>query len=182
MTTTKWTIDPTHSELQFKVRHLMISNVTGQFTKFEGTVETKGEDFTTAKAHFTADISSINTNNPQRDGHLQNADFFDAENHPQLVFESDKLVKKDDENYEIHGRLTMRGVTKKIVLDAEFGGITKDPWGNTRVGFTVNGKLNRMDYGVSFGMISETGGVALGEDVKVNASVQFVMEHELQPA
>ncbi|MGB3080776.1 MAG: YceI family protein [Saprospiraceae bacterium] len=182
MTTTKWTIDPTHSEIQFKVRHLMISNVTGQFTKFQGTVETKGEDFATAKAHFTADISSISTNNPQRDGHLQNGDFFDAENHPQLVFESDKLVKKDDENYEIQGRLTMRGVTKKIVLDAEFGGITKDPWGNTRVGFTVNGKLNRMDYGVSFGMISETGGVALGEEVKINASVQFVMEHELQPA
>src|SRR5664279_5631720 len=151
MTNTKWTIDTTHSEIQFKVRHLMISNVTGQFTKFQGTVETKGEDFTTANAHFTADISSISTNNPQRDAHLQNSDFFDADNYPQLVFDADKIVKTDDENYQIHGRLTMRGITHKIILDADYGGMTQDPWGNTRVGFTVNGKLNRKDYGVSFG-------------------------------
>ncbi len=182
MNTTKWTIDPTHSEIQFKIRHLMISNVTGQFTKFQGTVETNGQDFSTAKARFTADVDSISTNNPQRDAHLQNSDFFDGDNHPQLVFVSDKLVKQEDENYEIHGNLTMRGVTKKIILQGDFGGITQDPWGNTRVGFTVNGKLNRMDYGVSFGMLTETGGIALGEEVKISADLQFVMENALQPA
>ena len=179
MTTTKWTIDPTHSEIQFKVKHLMISSVTGQFNKFEGTVETRGEDFKTAKGHFTADISSISTNNPQRDAHLQSGDFFDAENHPQLVFDAVKMEKVDDENYKIHGLLTMRGVSHKIVLDAEFGGIAQDPWGNTRMGFSVSGKLNRKDFGVSFGLISETGGIALGEEVKISANVQFVMQQEL---
>ncbi|HZV70171.1 MAG TPA: YceI family protein [Saprospiraceae bacterium] len=182
MTTTKWTIDPTHSEIQFKVRHLMISNVTGQFTKFQGTVETKGQDFTTSKAHFTADVDSISTNNPQRDAHLLNSDFFDADAHPQLVFEANKVEKTDDENYKVHGQLTMRGNTHKLVLDAEFGGIVQDPWGNTRAGFTVSGKINRKDYGVSFGMLTETGGVALADEVKINASIQFVMENVLQPA
>jgi polyisoprenoid-binding protein YceI len=182
MTTTKWAIDPIHSEIQFKVKHLMISNVTGQFNKFKGTVETTGDDFTTAKAQFTADIDSISTNSEQRDAHLQNSDFFDAQNHPQLVFESDKLEMISEDNYKLHGRLTMRGTTKNIVLDAEFGGITQDPWGNTRTGFSISGKINRKDFGVSFGMVSETGGVLLGDEVKISASIQFVKQAELQPA
>ena len=176
MTKTKWVIDPTHSEMQFKIKHLMISTVTGQFTKFEGWFETEGNDFSTAKAHITADINSINTNNEQRDVHLKASDFFDIEHHPELTFESVKVEKTDEENYNNYGVLTMRGVSKDIVLDAELGGITKDPWGNTRVGFSLTGKLNRKDFGVSFGMLTETGGIALGEEVKININAQFVKQ------
>jgi polyisoprenoid-binding protein YceI len=176
MATTKWIIDPTHSEIHFKVRHLMVSYVTGSFKQFSAEVETKGQDISTVKVKFTADINSISTNNDQRDAHLRTGDFFDAENHPHLVFESDKLEKTDDENYKLYGRLTMRGNSKKIVLNVEYGGITQDPWGNTRTGFSVSGKINRKDFGVSFGMVSETGGVLLGDDVTINANVEFVKE------
>ncbi len=182
MTTTKWAIDPSHSEIRFKVKHLMISNVTGQFNSFSGTVDTEGNDFTTAKVHFTADVSSISTNNEQRDGHLQNGDFFDVSNHPQLIFEGDKLENTGEDQYKLHGTLTMRGVSKNVALDAEFGGLTQDPWGNTRVGFTLNGKINRRDFGVSFGAISETGGALLSDEVKISADVQFVKQAELLAA
>lgn len=169
MATTTWAIDPTHSEIQFKVKHLLISTVTGGFNKFDATVTTEGDDFSTAKVQFSADIASITTNNEQRDAHLRSGDFFDAENHPQLSFVSDKLVKTGDEEYDLHGKLTLRGTTKEITLKAEFGGSTIDPWGNTRVGFELSGKIDRQDFGVSFGMISETGGLLLGNDVKILA-------------
>jgi len=182
MATTKWALDPTHSEIQFKVKHLMISTVTGQFNQFNGTVETKGDDFTTSKIHFTADISSISTNNEQRDAHLRTGDFFDAENHPQLIFEGDKLEKIDDEEYKLHGTLTIRGTSKKVTLKVEFGGLIQDPWGNTRVGFSVTGKINRKDYGVSFSPVSETGGLLLGDEIKINANAEFVKVAALQPA
>src|SRR4051812_17715342 len=122
MSKTKWVMDAAHSEMQFKIKHLMITNITGQFTKFEGTIETEDEDFTTARAHISADISSISTNNAQRDGHLQSGDFFDTTNHPQLTFESEKM-EKVNEDYKLHGTLTIRGVSKKVILDAELGGI-----------------------------------------------------------
>jgi polyisoprenoid-binding protein YceI len=176
MSKTKWVLDVVHSEMQFKIKHLMITNITGQFTKFEGTVETEAEDFTTAKAYISADISSISTNNAQRDGHLQSGDFFDTANHPQLTFESEKMEKVDEENYKLYGTFTMRGVSKKIVLDAELGGIVKDPYGNIKAGFTITGKINRKDFGVSFGMLTETGGMALGEEVKLNISAQFTKQ------
>ena len=174
MAKTKWTLDPTHAEIQFKVRHMMVSWVTGSFKQFNAEVETDGEDFTTAKVNLSADVNSINTNNEQRDAHLRHGDFFDADNHPQIKFESTKLQKLDDENYQLEGILTMRGTSKPVVLKAEFGGITLDPWGNIRTGFTVNGKINRKDFGVSFSMVSETGGILLGEDVTINANVEFV--------
>jgi polyisoprenoid-binding protein YceI len=176
MTKTKWILDPVHSEIQFKVKHLMISTVTGQFNKFQGTAETMDEDFSTAKARITADILSITTNNEQRDAHLRSVDFFDAGNHPELIFETDKIEKNDEEDFKVYGVLSMRGVSKKITLDAEFGGITKDPWGNTRAGFTLTGKINRKDFGVSFSMLTETGGIALGEEVRIVASAQFVKQ------
>jgi polyisoprenoid-binding protein YceI len=176
MEATKWIIDPAHSEIHFKVKHLMVSWVTGSFKKFDATVETQDEDISTAKIHFTADIHSISTNNEQRDAHLRTGDFFDAENHPQLSFESNKLEKTGDENYKLFGTLTMRGISKKIALNVEFGGITKDPWGNTRTGFSVSGKINRKDFGVSFSMVSETGGILLSEDVTINANVEFVKQ------
>ncbi|MFI5131522.1 MAG: YceI family protein [Chitinophagales bacterium] len=177
MSTTKWALDPTHSELQFKVKHLMISTVTGQFNKFNGTVETSEDDFTAAKIDFTAEVDSISTNNEQRDAHLKNSDFFDAPKHPQLIFKSEKLAKNDEaDEYSLFGILTMRGTPKRIKLDVEFGGITKDPWGNTRAGFTVTGKINRQDFGVSFGAVTEAGGVLLGDEVKIIANVQFIKE------
>jgi polyisoprenoid-binding protein YceI len=176
MSTTKWVLDPTHSELQFKVKHLMISTVTGQFNQFDATVETRENDFTTAKIDFTAAVDSISTNNDQRDAHLKNGDFFDAPNHPQLTFKSEKLEKVSEDEYKLYGTLTMRGTSKKISLDVEFGGITQDPWGNTRAGFTVSGKINRQDFGVSFGAVTETGGLLLGDEVKIIANTQFVKQ------
>jgi len=182
MATTKWALDPTHSEIQFKVKHLMISKVTGQFHKFDAAVTTEGDDFTTAKISFSADIDSISTNNEQRDAHLKNGDFFDADNHPKLTFVSDKLEKISDEQYKLHGTLTMRGTSKQETLNVEYGGTITDPWGNTRSGFTIDGKINRMDYGVSFGMKTETGGLLLGEDVSLHAQVEFVKEAVGVPA
>jgi len=180
METTKWIIDPTHSELHFRVRHLMVSWVSGSFKKFDATVQTEGENISTAKVRFTADINSISTNNEQRDAHLRTADFFDATSHPQIIFESDKLEKIDDENYKLYGTLTIRGNSRKIALNVEYGGVTKDPWGNTRTGFSVSGRINRKDFGVSFSMVSETGGILLGEEVSISANVEFVKEAHLQ--
>ena len=176
MATTTWAIDPTHSEILFKVKHLLISKVTGQFKQFTATVTTEGDDIATAKVHFSADIDSISTNNEQRDAHLKNTDFFDATTHPQLTFESTKLEKIDDEKYKLYGTLTMRGTSKPVVLDVEYGGMTKDPWGFTRVGFEVTGKISRKEFGVSFSMVSETGGLLLGDDVALHVATEFVKQ------
>jgi polyisoprenoid-binding protein YceI len=181
MSTTKWVLDPTHSELQFKVKHLMISTVTGQFSQFASTVETEGNDFSKARIDFTAEVDSISTNNAQRDAHLKNTDFFDAANHPHIVFKSDRLEKISEGEFKLLGTLTMRGVSKPVKLDVEFGGVTIDPWGNTRAGFTVNGKINRQDFGVSFGVVTETGSVLLGDEIKVMAGVQFVKQAVNEP-
>ena len=178
MATTQWALDPTHSEIQFKVKHLMISKVTGQFKNFTANVETAGNDFTTAKIHFEADVDSIDTNNEQRDAHLKNGDFFDVGNHPKLTFKGEKLERVDDENYLLHGTLTMRGKSRKETFKVEYGGTVSDPWGMTRAGFTLTGKINRMDYGVSFGAVSETGGIMLGEEVSLNAQAEFVKSVE----
>ena len=176
MANTKWALDPTHSEVHFKVRHLVVSNVSGHFKQIAATVETDGDDMSTAKVHFTADIDSISTNNEQRDGHLKTGDFFDAANHPKLIFEGTKLEQIEGENYKLHGKLTMRGVTKDVVLNAVYGGMIKDQWGHTRVGFEVSGKINRKDYGVSFGMVSDTGAIMLGEEVSISANAEFTKE------
>jgi polyisoprenoid-binding protein YceI len=176
MSTTKWVLDPTHSELQFKIKHLMISTVTGQFNQFSATVDTEENDFTKAKIDFSADVNSISTNNEQRDAHLKNSDFFDETNHPRLTFKSDKLEKINEDEFKLEGILTMRGVSKKVNLAVELGGTTQDPWGNTRAGFTITGKIDRQDFGVSFGAVTETGGLLLGNDVKIIANVQFVKQ------
>ena len=176
MTNQTWVLDPTHSELQFKIKHLMISTVTGQFNEFKATVETDNDDFTKAKVHFEATVDSISTNNEQRDAHLKNGDFFDAEKYPVIIFDSERMEKTTEDEYKLYGTLTMRGVSKKVALNTDFGGITKDPWGNTRTGFSVSGKINRHDFGVSFGAASETGGVLLSDEVKINANIQLVKE------
>jgi polyisoprenoid-binding protein YceI len=174
MANQQWAMDAAHTEVQFKVKHLMISTVTGTFHKFDAKVETDGEDFSTAKVHFTADVNSISTNNPQRDEHLKSADFFDAANNPQIVFEGNGMQKESDDVYKLHGNISMRGVTKPITLEVEFGGITKDPWGNTRAGVTIHGKLNRKDFGVHWNAATEAGGLVVGEEVKLNANAEFI--------
>ncbi len=182
MTNTTWILDATHSELQFKIKHLMISTVTGQFNNFNTTVETDGEDFTTAKIHFRTEVGSISTNNEQRDTHLRTGAFFDAEKYPYLLFEGERLEKTGPDEYKLYGTLTIKGVSKRLVLDVEFGGITKDPWGNTRSGFAITGKINRQDFGISFGSVPEAGGLLLGDEVKIFANVELVKQVQVQAA
>jgi polyisoprenoid-binding protein YceI len=176
MAKTQWVLDPTHSEIQFKIKHMMISTVTGEFMKFDAQLETEDDDFTKAKATFTADVDSINTKNEQRDGHLKSADFFDAPGHPQITFESEKLEKKDDENYVLTGKLTMRGTSKSISLDVLNSGVIKDPYGNQRTGFELSGKINRKDFGLVWHQLTEAGGLVVGDEVKILANVEFVKQ------
>ncbi len=176
MATTKWALDPTHSEIQFKIKHLMITNVTGNFTSFDVKASTEDDDFSKAEISFQAKVDSINTNNEQRDGHLKSGDFFDAENFPEITFTSSQIVKSDDDNFKVPGNLTIKGVTQPVTLDAEFGGITKDPYGNTKAGFSIQGKINRKEFGLTWNAALETGGVMVSEDVKINAEIQLVKQ------
>jgi polyisoprenoid-binding protein YceI len=176
MSTTKWALDPTHSEIVFKIKHLMITNVSGSFGKFDINAETEGDDFTKGKINFTADIDSINTGNEQRDGHLKSPDFFDAANHPQISFAATSFEKKSDDEYALNGNLTIREVTKPVTLAVDFGGIAKDPWGNTKAGFSLTGKINRSDFGLTWNSVVESGGVLVSEDVKLHAEVQLVKQ------
>lgn len=176
MATTKWSLDPMHSELAFKIRHLMISNVSGSFKNFQAELETDGENFSTAKVHVKVDMSSINTNNEQRDGHLRNSDFFEVERYPELSFVSTKVEKINTGSFYLYGDLTMKGVTKNVQLHVEHSGVAKDPWGGERAGFTVTGKINRSDWGINFNNVLETGGLALGEEIKINSEIEVVKQ------
>ncbi len=170
----QWKIDPAHSEIQFRVKHLMITTVTGYFKQFDLTVETETEDFATAKSiEFTADINSIDTNNGQRDTHLKSADFFDAENHSQLKFVGKKYEASGDEA-KLHGDLTIRGVTKPLTLNVEFGGIVVDPYGQLKAGFTVNGKISRKEFGLTWNAVTEAGSVVVSDEIRIHAEVQVV--------
>ena len=173
-TKTKWSVDPTHSEIGFKVKHMMITNVSGSFQKFDVQAETNDDDFTSARIEFTADIDSITTANTDRDNHLKSPDFFDAANYPQMKFTSTKMEKKDGENYVLTGDLTIRDVTKPVKLAVELGGIGKDPWGNEKAGFTISGKINRTDFKLNWNAALETGGVLVSEEVRLFAEVQLV--------
>jgi len=176
MSTTKWVIDPTHSEVGFKVKHMMFTNVSGQFKTYDAEIATEDDDFTKSAISFSADIASIDTNNPDRDGHLKSADFFDAENFPKLNFTSTSFTKIDGENYELAGELSLHGVTKAVKLPVEFSGLMKDPWGNTKVGLNISGKINRKDWGLNWNSALETGGVLVGEDVKLNIELQLLKQ------
>ena len=169
-----WIIDSTHSEVQFKVKHLMISTVTGNFGTYDGSVETSNEvDFTGAKVSFSADINSISTGQEQRDGHLKSGDFFDAENFPKLTFVSTSMEKGDEENYTVIGDLTIKGTTKQVILKAEFGGIMGDFYGNTKAGFDISGKINRQDFGLTWGAVTEAGGVVVSDEVRLTFNIQL---------
>jgi len=171
---TKWNIDPTHSEIGFKVKHMMFTNVSGKFDKYEGSFLTDGDNFDNAEISFSADVESINTGNADRDNHLRSADFFDAESHPKLTFKSSSVVRKNDGEYEISGDLSLHGVTKFVRLDAEFGGLMTDPWGNSKAAWNLAGKINRKDFGLNWNAALETGGVLVSEEVRVVLEIQLI--------
>ena len=172
--TRTWNIDNSHSNIRFNVRHLVVSKVSGHFDKFTGIVTTEGNDFKTAKVNFEAETPSITTGVADRDTHLKSDDFFNAEQFPKLTFESTKITKVDDENYKMEGNLTLRDVTKPIVLDVEAGGVIKDPWGFERAGFNVKGKINRQEFGLKWNMAMEAGGLTLSDHVNIDCDVEFV--------
>lgn len=174
MSNTNWNLDTAHSEVNFKVKHMMITNVNGSFKDFNLTATSNGDDFSKANVHFTAQAASVNTGNEQRDGHLRSPEFFDAEKFPEVTFKATNIEKKDSENYTLHGDLTMHGVTKNIALNAEHGGIGKDPWGNIKTGFTVTGTIHRKDFGLNWNAALETGGVMVSDDVKINCEIQLI--------
>ena len=169
----KWSIDPIHSEIHFKVKHLMINTVTGSFKKFEGSLEASKEDLTDAKISFTADISSIDTGMEMRDTHLKSAEFFNADKFPQLKFESTAFEKIGDTVYLLKGNITILETTQPIQLDVEYGGKANDFYGNTKAGFEITGKLNRKDFGLVWDGITDTGGVVLSNEVKLALNVQL---------
>ncbi|WP_075351712.1 YceI family protein [Algoriphagus marinus] len=178
MSTTKWTIDPTHSEVSFKVKHLVISTVTGFFRKFEGSAESTSDDFAGAKVNFSAAIDSIDTNQADRDNHLKSGDFFDAANHPNLTFSG--VITNEGGDYKLVGDLTMRGTTKAVELDVDFGGVAGDPYGQTKAGFEIDGKVNRKDFGLSWSAITEAGSVVVSDQVRLHLNVQLVKQQEAE--
>ena len=165
-----------HSELGFKIKHLMISNVSGAFLKFNVETETTSDDFSDAKVVAKVEVPSITTNNEQRDAHLRNADFFEADKYPEITFKSTKVEKVDDDTFNLYGDLSIREITKPVKLSVEYNGIAKDSWGNTKAGFTFKGQINRKDFGITYNAALETGGLVLGEDVKINGEVQLIKQ------
>jgi polyisoprenoid-binding protein YceI len=175
-TATKWVIDPMHSEVQFKVKHLVISTVSGFFKSFAGELVTDGDDFENAEIDFTLDIDSIDTNQTQRDEHLKSAEFFDAATYPKISFKSTSFTKTGDDEYALKGDLTIKDVTKPVSLDVEFGGSAADFYGNTKAGFEISGKINRKDFGLTWDGVTEAGSIVVGEDIKLLINVQFAKQ------
>ena len=169
-----WNIDPTHSEIQFKVKHLVISTVTGYFRSFKGTVEAEGDDFENAQITFEAEIDSIDTNNNDRDTHLKSDDFFNAKEFPKMKFESTSFTKLKGDNYELKGNLTIRDVTKEVTLEVTHGGTVEDPYGQTKAGFEINGTINRKEFGLKWNAVTEAGNVVVGDKVNLHMNVQVV--------
>ena len=174
---TKWSIDPTHSEIAFKVKHLMITNVKGVFKEFEASIYTTGEDFMTSEIDFWMNPASIDSGVADRDAHLKSADFFDVENFKQIHFLGNTYEKVDnDGSYTLYGDLTIKDITRQIKLDVEFGGVMKDPWGNEKAGFSINGKINSKDFGLVWNATLEAGGVLVSDDVRISCEVELVKQ------
>lgn len=167
---TKWTLDPAHSEITFRVKHMMISNVKGQFTEFSAEIDSNDESFKNARTTAAIVTASVNTNNADRDNHLRSAEFFNAEQYPTITFETDAM------NSAVTGNLSINGITKPVQLDVDFGGINVDPWGNTKAGFSFEGKINRKDFGLNWNAALETGGVLVSDEVKIAGELQFVKQ------
>lgn len=176
-TKTKWVIDPTHSEVAFKVKHLMISNVKGNFSAFEVNALTDGDDFSHAEINVSINTSSISTGVADRDAHLKSPDFFDSANFETMTFVSKSLTGSGDD-YKLEGDLTIRGITNPVSLNVEFGGLMTDPWGNVKAGFNVDGKINRKDWGLTWNAALEAGGVLVAEEVRINAEIELLKVKE----
>jgi polyisoprenoid-binding protein YceI len=174
-TQTKWSIDQAHSAISFKVRHLMITQVRGEFKTFDASIYTTGKDFTTAEIDLWIDPSSIATGDAKRDEHLKSADFFDILKHKQITFTSSTIGEADtDGDHELWGELTMNSITRNVKLNAQFGGILKDPWGNEKAGFTITGKINRTDWGIVWNANIEAGGLMVSEEVTISCDVELL--------
>lgn len=171
---TKWNIDPNHSEVQFKVKHLMISNVSGTFKLFNGDVESEGGNFNNAKIAFEIDATSINTNMAERDGHLKSLLFLDTEKYPKIIF--DGLLHKKDSHYELTGDLTLCAIKRSVKMEVEYTGIGQGRFGDTRAGFEINGKINRKDFGLNFSLLTEAGSVVVGEEIKLHFDIQLLKQ------
>lgn len=176
MSTTKWVIDPTHSEIGFKVKHMMFTNVSGKFSNFDATIEAEGSNLENAKIEFTGAIDSVTTGNADRDTHLLSPDFFDAAQFPEIKFSATSCTKINEGEYELVGDLIVHGVTKSVKLAADYGGLMKDPWGNTKMALALEGKINRKDWGLNWNSVLETGGVLVSEEVRLNIELQFVQQ------
>ncbi|MEO6613264.1 MAG: YceI family protein [Chitinophagaceae bacterium] len=178
LTKTKWNIDKTHSEIGFKVKHLMITNVRGTFGEFDASIYTTEEDFVSAEIDVWIDPSSVNTGSEQRDKHLRGADFFDVEQFKEIHFTGNTFTKTGEDEYELYGELTIKGIKKQIKLMVESGAVVKDPWGGYRTGFTITGKINRKDWGLNWNTALEAGGLMVSDEVKINCEVQLTKDAE----
>jgi len=170
----KWIIDPVHSEIGFKVKHLMISYVKGSFKSYEATID--GEDFLHSPINVSIDTESIFTQNADRDGHLKSADFFNVENHKKILFEKESLSKVSESLFQLTGLLTIKGISKRIILDVKYGGTNKDPWGNEKLAFSISGQINRKDWGINWNTVLEAGGILIGDEVIIDVEAQFVKQ------
>jgi len=170
----KWGFDKTHSKIQFDVDHMVISEVSGQFQEYEGTVVTSKEDFSDARIDFSIDVKSIDTDNEDRDKHLRSADFFDVEKYPKIIFSGKEMKKVDENLYQLTGDYTMHGVTKEITLDVKYGGTVKDPYGNIKAGFKITGIINRADFGLKYNSVMDSGGMLIGEEVTITCKIELI--------
>lgn len=171
-----WAFDKAHSEVEFTIVHMVISEVDGEFTTFDGTVTTPGEGFEGADISFTIDVNSIDTDNERRDGHLKSADFFEVEKYPEITFESTSFELVEGNKYLLKGNLTMHGVTKPIELDVTYGGTVKDPWGNTKAGFKLRGEVDRFDYGLEWDAATEAGGLVVSREVEIECNIELALQ------
>ncbi len=176
MASTTWNLDPAHSEVTFRVKHLVIATVSGKFSKFSSAVSTEGDDFTTANITFEVETGSIDTGMEMRDNHLRGDDFFNSEAFPNMTFTATAIRQVDGNEHEIDGHLTIRDVTKPMTLKADFGGIAKDPYGQIKAGFEVEGKIKRKEFGLSWDALTEAGGAVVSDEVKFQANVQYVKQ------
>ncbi len=176
LSTTKWAVDTMHSEIGFKIKHMMITNVNGKFGNFAVNVSTNGDDVSTAEIDFSAEVDSINTGVADRDAHIKSDDFFNAEAFPQVKFKSTSFTKKNDEHYELTGHLTVRDITNPITLNVEYSGLVVDPYGQVKTGFVVEGKMKRSDYNLKWNAITEAGSIVLSDEVKIHCEIQLIKQ------
>ena len=169
----KWNIDASHSTIRFAVDHMVISEVEGIFSTYEGSVSTTKDDFSDAKINFMVDVNSVDTDNAKRDEHLRGVDFFETDNYPKMTFVSTSVTKTGTGKYNLKGKLSLHGITKEITLAMTYGGTTKDPWGNTKAGLKVTGVINRTDFGLKYNSVLEAGSLMIGEEVTITAKVEL---------